>query len=169
MVYGYIRVSTEYQDHDSQRNLISKQYKVKKWCEDVGTGRIIQKNLSLLINKTKKGDTIIISAFDRLGRNAKEVISVVEKLKSKNVSLISINEKVDLTSSAGNLVFQMMCSVAEFEASMVSDRVKSGLDAAKKRGIQLGKPRLDKNKDYKKALNYAVKRHEKGEIGRAHV
>jgi DNA invertase Pin-like site-specific DNA recombinase len=154
--YAYMRVSTGMQDHQSQKHVLKKAYKgYDEWYEDTGTGRKTQPNLKLLLARCKKGDVIVISAFDRLGRNTKEVISIADKLKQRGVTLVSIKEKVDLNSPAGNMLFQAMCMVAEFESSHTAERIKSGLMAAKERGVEFGRPLHSLDKDWKKAMVYA--------------
>lgn len=161
--YAYMRVSTGVQDHHAQRHVLKKYFKkYDEWYEDTGTGRKTQPDLKLLLARVKKGDEIVISAFDRLGRNTKEVIAIVDKLKKKGVFLTSIKEKVDLTSAAGNMIFQTMCMVAEFESSHISERIKCGLEAAKERGVTLGARKIIETKEGKKAISYSRKLREKG-------
>lgn len=161
-VYGYARVSTEYQDYQAQRSAIERTYKIDVWVEDTGTGRITQPNLLSLMKTCTRQDTIIVSAFDRLGRNASHVLEMVSNFKKKGISLISIREGIDINSSAGNMVFQMMCSIAEFESCIIADRVKHGLKAAVKRGVILGAPRIDSTKKGRGDIEYAIKLREKG-------
>ena len=138
--YGYVRVSTEYQDHDSQKVAIEKRHKIDEWYEDRGTGKVTQPNLLKLLNKCKTTDRVIVYAFDRIGRNTRQVLDVMSLFKSKGISVLSMREGFDINSAQGNMLFQIMCSVAEFELSVVSDRVKAGLEAARKRGKVLGAP-----------------------------
>ena len=141
-VYAYVRVSTDDQDFDSQKVAIEKQHGIDQWVRDIGTGKITQPNLAMLCRNVKKGDTVIVYAFDRLGRSMSGVIAVVDRFKSKGVRLISMREGVDITSPQGNLMFQLMSSFAEFEATVISSRVKAGMRAAAVRGVKIGRPAL---------------------------
>lgn len=156
-MYGYMRVSTDEQDHAAQRNAISSRYRIDQWIEDKGTGKITQPNLLKLMRDCKTGDTIVVYAFDRLGRNTRAVINIVEGFKALSVSVISIREGLDINSPSGNLVFQMMCSIAEFEVRLIADRVRAGLKAAQARGVKLGRRMLCDDPKKKQALEYAVK------------
>lgn len=162
-VFGYIRVSTDMQDYAAQRSAILRRAEIDEWVEDTGTGKVTQPNLLRLMKKAKRSDEIIVYAFDRLGRNTASVIEIVEGFKRRGTSVISIREGIDINSAAGNMVFQMMCSIAEFEATIISDRVRQGLHAARERGIRLGKPSiLESNPKAKEALEYAASLREKG-------
>jgi DNA invertase Pin-like site-specific DNA recombinase len=155
--YAYVRVSTDKQDHDAQRFAISKRHDIDEWVVDTGTGRVTQPNLLKLCKSAKRNDEIYVYAFDRIGRSTASVISIVETLKRKGIGLISIKEGIDINSTAGNMIFQMLCSIAEFEACITSDRVKSGLEAARNRGVILGHPRLDRDPVFREMIEIAKK------------
>lgn len=142
MRYGYVRVSTDMQDYNSQRQGILNRYSIDEWREDTGTGRITQPNLLRLIHDVRAGDEVVVYAFDRLGRKTQDVIGIVASFRKKQVGIISVREGIDLNSPAGNMVFQMMCSIAEFESSIIADRVKAGMQAAKLAGAKFGRPTL---------------------------
>ncbi len=160
--YAYLRVSTDMQDHDAQRLAIKRRYEIDHWIEDTGSGRMMQPNLVRLIREAKKGDEVYVYAFDRLGRSTASVIGIVESFKRKGISLISVKEGIDINSPAGNMIFQMLCSIAEFEASLISDRVKAGLDAAKHRGVRLGAPRLDSDPKFREIIAIAKEYKQQG-------
>lgn len=148
--YAYVRISTDKQDYDAQVNTIKSRYEIDYWVMDTGTGKITQPNLQKLSRAVKKGDEVIVYAFDRLGRSTSNVIAMVDMFKRRNAAVISIREGVDLNSASGNMVFQMMCSIAEFEANLISDRVKQGLKAAVQRGVKLGAPKRFDDETHKK-------------------
>lgn len=140
--YAYIRVSTEMQDFDAQKSAIERKYKVDRWMSDVGTGKVTQPNLLRLCEMVKKDDVVIIYAFDRLGRSTGRVMEIADRFKARGAGLISLREGVDINSPSGNMLFQVLCSIAEFEATLISNRVRSGLQAAALRGVKLGRPKL---------------------------
>lgn len=142
MRYGYVRVSTDMQEYAAQKNAISSRFQIDEWIEDTGTGKITQPNLAALLSTVKANDEIVVYAFDRLGRKTQQVLSIAEDLKKKGVGIVSIREGIDMMSPSGNMVFQMMCSIAEFEASLIADRVRAGMKSAKDRGVILGPKKL---------------------------
>jgi DNA invertase Pin-like site-specific DNA recombinase len=142
MIFGYLRVSTETQTIKNQREKISTRFKVDKWISDVGTGAKVQKSLQQLIESdSSKGDSIVVTALDRLGRNVKNCSEIAETLAMKGVTLISIREGVDFSTSSGQLAFNVMISMAEFERAATSERIKDGLNRVKSEGKKLGSPK----------------------------
>lgn len=161
-IYGYVRVSTEMQDYDAQKSAIIRSHNIEEWVQDTGSGRITQPNLERLARACTAKDMIVVSAFDRLGRNTSSVITMVKLFQRKGTSLISVREGVDLNSASGNMVFQMMCSIAEYESLVIADRVTHGLRAAKARGVILGPPRIADTEKGREAIALAKEFREKG-------
>ena len=81
--------------------------------------------------------------LDRLGRSLKELLETVEDLKSRGINLISLEEKLDTSSAAGELVFHVFGAIAHFERRLISERTRDGIAAARKRGNHPGRPKLD--------------------------
>ena len=88
-VIAYVRVSTDDQTNENQRRLIGDRYKVSKWFEEDGvSGRIPARQrpaMSALLAYVREGDTVVVNAVDRLGRDTIDVLSTVESLKAKKV------------------------------------------------------------------------------------
>ena len=84
-----------------------------------------------------------MTRLDRLGRSLKELLETVEDLKSRGINLISIEEKLDTSSAAGELVFHVFGAIAHFERRLISERTRDGIAAARKRGKNPGRPKLD--------------------------
>jgi DNA invertase Pin-like site-specific DNA recombinase len=128
--YGYIRVSTTKQDYSSQKHVLTERFSIDEFVEDTGTGTVIQPNLQKLLDRCLPGDRICVCAIDRLGRSTQNLEAIAEKLRDKQVTLMSARESgVDLLSPAGKLIFQIAGSMAESEAQINADRVRAGLGA----------------------------------------
>ena len=84
--------------------------------------------------------------LDRLGRSLRELLDTVELLKSKGVGLMSLEEKLDTSSAAGELVFHVFGAIAHFERRLIAERTRDGLEAARARGSKPGRPSLDESK-----------------------
>jgi len=95
----------------------------------------LQKALAAL----KPGDTLIVWKLDRLGRSLTDLISILDSLKAKGVEFQSIKEKIDTSSAAGRLLWMMIGAFAEFERSMIRERVMSGQARAKANGVAFGR------------------------------
>jgi DNA invertase Pin-like site-specific DNA recombinase len=99
--------------------------------------------LSALLDHARPGDSLAITRLDRLGRSLKELLEIVEDLKAQNIGLISLEERIDTTSTAGELIFHVFGAIAHFERRLISERTKDGIQAARMRGKKPGWPPLD--------------------------
>ena len=99
--------------------------------------------LAELIDHARPGDRLCIIRLDRLGRSLRELLETVDGLKSRGIHLISLEERLDTSSAAGELVFHVFGSIAHFERRLISERTRDGIAAARKRGRTPGRPPLD--------------------------
>ncbi|WP_141047303.1 recombinase family protein [Aliarcobacter cryaerophilus] len=158
MYIGYIRVSTDDQNLSLQKDALLK-YGVDErniFSDKTSGSKDKRVGLDKALEFLKDGDTLVVWKLDRLGRSLAHLISVITDLKSKNISFVSITEGMDTTTASGELFFHIFGALAQFERSLIQERVKAGLEAAKNRGIRGGRPRaIDTEKmiAIKKALN----------------
>lgn len=146
MVYGYIRVSTEEQNLENQKQAILESYKIDKWVEEKKSGTIDYKkrNLGELIDLLQKGDTVIITELSRLGRSLTMIFNIITQLKEKGVRCIAIKNNFDLNPENTNdivssvLVFAFGLS-AQIERELISERTKQGLAVARAKGKRIGR------------------------------
>ena len=90
----------------------------------------------------RRFDAVLVWKLDRLGRSLSHLIRVVEQLGSLGVDLISLGDVgLDTTAPSGRLIFHVMGAVAEFERDLIRERTQAGVDAARRRGKRLGRPR----------------------------
>ena len=142
-ILGYARVSTAGQDLSSQRDRLTAIGAVRVF-EDVISGKQFDRpGLATLIDHARPGDSLCVTRLDRLGRSLKELLETVDDLKARGINLISLEEKIDTTSAAGELVFHVFGAIAHFERRLISERTKDGLAAARKRGRKPGRPSLE--------------------------
>lgn len=90
----------------------------------------------------RRFDTILVWKIDRFGRSLKHLINSLADLESYGIAFVSLRDNLDLGTPGGRLMFQIIGCMAEFERSLIQERVKAGLQAAKKRGKRLGRPPL---------------------------
>ena len=90
--------------------------------------------------RKRKIDGILVWRLDRLGRSLKHLILTLDELQSLGVGFVSYNENLDLTSSTGRLMFQLLGAFAEFERNLIKERVVAGLANARAKGKKLGRP-----------------------------
>jgi DNA invertase Pin-like site-specific DNA recombinase len=89
-------------------------------------------------------DIVVVWKFDRFARSLKQLMSGLEMCRALGIDFVSVTEAVDTSLPAGELVFQMIGAVAQFERSLIGERVKSGLANARAKGKLLGRPPLRK-------------------------
>jgi DNA invertase Pin-like site-specific DNA recombinase len=141
-ILGYARVSTQLQDLESQRQRLKQAGSIKIF-EDVISGKIFKRpGLDELIAYARPNDLLCVVRLDRLGRSLKELLATVESLKTKNIGLMSLEEKIDTSSAAGELVFHVFGAIAHFERRLISERTKDGISAARLKGKNPGRPVL---------------------------
>jgi len=94
----------------------------------------------------KEFDGLLFYKLDRWARSLKELVTHMEALHEKGVVLVSFMENIDLSTSSGKLMMQVMGSFAEFERSIIRERTMAGLDRARAQGKTLGRPRLKRSR-----------------------
>lgn len=139
---GYARVSTEEQNLDLQCRALQ-QAGCHQIFKDCGFSGISQQRpgLATALAALRSGDTLVVWRLDRLGRSLPHLITLIETIGRRNAAFRSLCEHIDTGSAGGRLVFHMMGALAEFERSLISERTRAGLMAARARGQQLGRPR----------------------------
>lgn len=140
MNLGYARVSTLDQHLELQEDALAKAG-CEKIFRDVASGAIdSRKGLTEAIEFARRGDTLVVWKLDRLGRSLKHLIETVNLLKERGVGLMSLQEKIDTTTSGGKLIFHVFGALAEFERELIRERTNAGLKAARTRGRLGGRP-----------------------------
>jgi putative DNA-invertase from lambdoid prophage Rac len=93
-----------------------------------------------LLDRMEEGDVLVVTKLDRLGRNAMDVRTTLEKLSSLGIRVYCLQlGGADLTSAAGKLTMQVLCAVAEFERDLLIERTQSGIERAKSEGKHMGR------------------------------
>ncbi len=95
------------------------------------------------LDYARSGDTLVVWKLDRLARSMKQLIETIEKLRLRNIGFHSLTEQLDTTSAQGLLVFHMFSALAEFERSLIRERTRAGIAAAKRIGRTGGRPPKD--------------------------
>ena len=145
-ILGYARVSTADQDLSGQIVRLEDIGAVRVFTDVVSGKTFDRPGLNALIKEARPGDTLAVIRLDRLGRSLKELLDIVDQLKAQNTGLISLEEKLDTTSAAGELVFHVFGAIAHFERRLIGERTRDGIAAAKAKGKRPGRPPLEKEK-----------------------
>ena len=145
MLVGYMRVSTtdSRQSTDLQRDaLIAAGVDARHIYDDTASGAKVDRDgLRRCFDYLKKDDVLVVWKLDRLGRSLPHLVELLETLKGRGVQFRSLTEGMDTTTPAGELLFNIVGSLAQFERSLIRERVSAGVIAARKRGRVGGRPR----------------------------
>jgi DNA invertase Pin-like site-specific DNA recombinase len=140
MLVGYARVSTQEQDTDMQRRAL-RRAGCKVIYEEQRSAVSKRPKLDELLATLTAADTLVVYKLDRLARSLKQLLTIVEHLETIGAGFKSLTEPINTDTSAGKLMMQMLGAFAEFERSLIVERTKSGMRAAKERGVVLGRQR----------------------------
>ncbi|PTQ83158.1 DNA invertase Pin-like site-specific DNA recombinase [Nitrosospira multiformis] len=141
MKIGYARVSTDDQNLDLQLDALGRAGCERIFTDQGVSGATIEREgLSQAIAAVGKGDVLVVWKLDRLGRSLSFLISLIEKLRNEGAGFESLSDGIDTTTTGGKLVFHIMGALAEFERSLISERSKAGMQAARRRGKHVGRP-----------------------------
>src|SRR3989454_3148263 len=148
MLIGYMRVSksdgTQAVDlqHDA---LLAAGVAPERLYEDLASGRKDDRpGLRACLKALQPGNTLVVWKLDRLGRDLKHLVTLMEELHQREVEfkvLTGAGAQIDTTTANGRLVFGIFAALAEFEAALIRERTTAGLRAARARGRHGGRPR----------------------------
>src|SRR3954453_14727053 len=142
-VLGYARVSPGDQDVAGQ-TLRPEKARAIKIFTDVRSGRSMARpGVGAVLRYAGKGRTLAVVRLDRLGRSLGELLTAVALLKERGIDLLSLEEKIDTTSAAGELIFHVFGAMAHFERRLIAERTKDGIAAARARGKHPGRQPVD--------------------------
>ena len=146
----YARVSTLDQEPENQLDELRRYVQARGWSAteyvDHGISGAKEKRpaLDALVQDAtrRKVDVLVCWRLDRLGRNLRHLVTLLDELQALGVSFVSLNEGIDATTPAGRLQLHVLAALAEFERARIAERVKAGLARARRKGTRLGRPRL---------------------------
>jgi DNA invertase Pin-like site-specific DNA recombinase len=148
MLIGYARVSTSdgAQVLDLQHDALTEAgVEASRIYEDLASGRKDDRpGLTTCLKALQPGKTLVVWKLDRLGRDLKHLVGLVDTLHQRQVGLKGLagaGAQIDPTTANGRLVFGIFAALAEFEAALIRERTKAGLTAARARGRVGGRPR----------------------------
>ena len=139
---GYMRVSTTDQTTDLQEDALDAIGCEKIFRDEISGSTTVRPGLDACLVHLRKGDVLVVWRLDRLGRSLNHLIELVEQLKSRDIGIRSLTESIDTQTPGGQLIFHVFGAIAEFERSIIRERVRAGLNAARARGRVGGRPRV---------------------------
>jgi DNA invertase Pin-like site-specific DNA recombinase len=145
----YARVSTLDQHTDNQLVELRRYAAARGWdmVEHVDHGVSGAKDRRPALDamvadaKRRRFDAVVVWRLDRLGRNLKHLITLIDELQALGIAFVSLGEGIDATTPAGKLQLHILAAIAEFERARIQERVRAGRARAKAQGKRLGRPR----------------------------
>lgn len=164
----YCRVSTDQQELEQQSQSCVKfcEYKQFQYTlfKDIGSGKTMNRPEFLDMLKrlrAREFDGVVVFRFDRIGRNAREVVTLFEEFETKGIQVFSLNENLDTTSPIGRAMRDIILRLAQLERENIAEATRQRLQALKNMGKKLGRPSGAKDKKKRKNQGY-IDYHKRG-------
>jgi len=146
----YARVSTREQNVDMQLIDLRSYAKardlnvIQEYIDYASGSKNDRVNYQKLFNDVRKRrtDIVLVWKFDRFARSTKELINALEEFKNLGVDFISFKENIDTSTHMGKILFTIISGFAEFEKAVLRERVIAGMDKARAKGIEFGRPKI---------------------------
>ncbi|MBE8595244.1 recombinase family protein [Xenorhabdus sp. BG5] len=161
---GYIRVSTNDQNSDLQRNAL-----ISIHCELIFEDKISGKTanrpgLKRALKHLKSGDTLVVWKLDRLGRSVKNLVTLISELHERGVHFQSLTDSIDTSTAMGRFFFHVMSALAEMERELIVERTNAGLAAAREQGRIGGRPVVFTKENRQQAARLLNKGHSRKQL-----
>ena len=129
---GYARVSTREQNEGRQIEAFE-EIKVDKYFIDKCSGKdAARPQLKAMREYVREGDIVVVTEYAKLARSVRDLLSIIDELREKDVQLRSIKEQLDTTTPQGRLMLTIFAGLAEFEREMILQRQREGIELAKR-------------------------------------
>jgi DNA invertase Pin-like site-specific DNA recombinase len=141
VLIGYARVSTTDQNLDLQRDALTAAGCERIFTDELTGSSTKRPGLDQALAALSAGDTLIVWKLDRLGRSLSHLVQIIDELGRREIGFRSLSDPIDTASAGGRLVLHIMAALAQFELSLIAERTRAGMEAAKRRGQKLGRRR----------------------------
>lgn len=141
MIFGYARVSTKGQSLQAQLDELQQAGCEEIFSDVASGGKTSRPGFNELLGKLRKGDTLKVCRIDRVGRSLSHLVKIINEFEAQGIQFQSLADPIDTTTSHGRLIFGIFACIAEYEKSLIQERTKSGLAAARARGRTGGRPK----------------------------
>lgn len=134
MQIGYVRVSTNDQNTDLQRNALNCAGCELIFEDKISGSKSERPGLKKLLRTLSEGDILVVWKLDRLGRSMRHLVVLVEDLRERDINFRSLTDSIDTSSPMGRFFFHVMGALAEMERELIVERTRAGLAAARSKG-----------------------------------
>jgi len=141
VLIGYARISTTDQNLDLQIDALEKAGCDKIFRDIVSGANADRPGLAQAMTFMREADVFVVWKLDRLGRSLRDLIDIISALRQQGIGFRVLQESIDTTTPAGELIFHIFGALAEFERALIRQRTHAGLQAARARGRKGGRPK----------------------------
>lgn len=138
---GYIRVSSEHQTHDGQRDTLDALGCTRIFAEKIGGQYADRPEYLALLAYVRPGDVVVVTSLDRLGRSLSGIVRTIEDLGKRGIYIRTLRESIDTSTAVGRMLAGIFGSLAEYERTLISERAAMARAAGIARGRLPGRPR----------------------------
>src|SRR6476660_7699637 len=147
----YARVSTWDQEPENQLQELRRYAEARNWTaveyidRGVSGAKDRRPSLDRLVAdaRRRRFDVLVVWRLDRLGRNLKHLVTLLEDMQAVGIAFVSLGEGIDCTTAAGRLQLHVLAALAEFERARIAERVRAGLSRVRASGRRLGRPAVN--------------------------
>ncbi|CET64149.1 site-specific recombinase [Salmonella enterica subsp. enterica serovar Typhi] len=125
MLIGYVRVSTNDQNTDLQRNALSCAGCERIFEDKISGTKSDRPGLKKLLRTLSAGDTLVVWKLDRLGRSMRHLVTLIEELRQRGVNFRSLTDSIDTSTPMGRFFFHVMGALAEMERELIVERTRA--------------------------------------------
>lgn len=152
MRWGYVRVSS--QDQNEARQVEALRGRCDRLIVEKASGKNAERpQLQMMLASVRTGDQLIVKSIDRLARNTRDLLAIIDEMTTKGVSVEFLDNGMSFDDSpTSKLILTMMAAVAEFERGIIRQRQKEGIAVAKEKGSYKGRSRDTALRERIKAL-----------------
>lgn len=138
---GYVRVSNVAQTLGQQQEALEKAGVAKTFSDTMSGARDDRPGLEALMEYVRDGDAVVVWKLDRLGRNTLHILETVKALTDRGVTLVSITDGIDSSTTAGRMMIGVLGALAEYERELTKERTALKRAASRANGTKFGRPR----------------------------
>ena len=173
----YARVSTSDKEQDPQTQLMALRDFVKLQGWETYREYVDQAPANDMAHRTawrelldqaakKRFQVVLVFKLDRAFRSVKHMHDTLSAWEAVGVSFQSVRERFDTSTALGRLLLNLLASLAEFELEIIRERVKAGMDRARREGHRIGRPRVTERRGFEQDYGAVLERLDKGEVSR---
>jgi DNA invertase Pin-like site-specific DNA recombinase len=153
MMFGYARVSTPQQSLENQVALLKDAGCEKIFSEKISGYNCVKGEFDKMMEFVRAKDVVVVTGVDRLGRSTKDLTILLDEFHNREIDLVILGHDIDTRTAHGKMMFGFMAIFAENERNRNLERIRQGMEGARKRGRHIGRPNKLKGDKIKQMVN----------------